>query len=469
MKIDYESLGVSGLNYQGNFVYEDFQPNLRYPYASKVFKEMSDNDPTIGAVMYMIKQLIKKSEWTVTPASKDPRDIELALFLESCMHDMRMTWSSTISEILSSLIYGFSFHEIVYKIRRGPDATNSKFRSKHRDGLIGWQKMPIRAQSTLYGWEFADDGDVKAFIQEAPPHYGQVTIPLSRGLLFRTEVTRDNPEGRSLLRNAYRPWYFKKRMEEIEGIGVERDLAGLPVITPPENIDIWNSKDPTAVAYLGVAKNLVRSIRRDANEGIVKPHGWDLELLSTGGSRQFDTNAIINRYDNRIAITLLADIVMMGGDKVGSFALGEVKQSLLSASLEAIIKDIADIFNAFAVPRLFQINNFQVDAYPKIVPGEIETPNLKDLAFILRAGGLDVTKDIQLMNLVRRLISVDPLSEEEFDTMYRIPAEEAAQAKRDGEQQKDPKLPEESKGDLSVDKDPVDHALDDQVSLDQGR
>ena len=260
MKIDYESLGVSGLNYQGNFVYEDFQPNLRYPYASKVFKEMSDNDPTIGAVMYMIKQLIKKSEWTVTPASKDPRDIELALFLESCMHDMRMTWSSTISEILSSLIYGFSFHEIVYKIRRGPDATNSKFRSKHRDGLIGWQKMPIRAQSTLYGWEFADDGDVKAFIQEAPPHYGQVTIPLSRGLLFRTEVTRDNPEGRSLLRNAYRPWYFKKRMEEIEGIGVERDLAGLPVITPPENIDIWNSKDPTAVAYLGVAKNLVRSI-----------------------------------------------------------------------------------------------------------------------------------------------------------------------------------------------------------------
>jgi hypothetical protein len=121
-------------------------------------------------------------------------------------------------------------------MRRGPDATSSKFRSKHNDGLIGWQKIPIRAQSTLYGWEFAPDGDVKAFIQEAPPNYGQTTIPLSRGLLFRTEVTRDNPEGRSLLRNAYRPWYFKKRMEEIEGIGVERDLAGLPVITPPKAV-----------------------------------------------------------------------------------------------------------------------------------------------------------------------------------------------------------------------------------------
>lgn len=463
MTTPYKGIGTAGLDRQSNFVYEEFLPNLRYPQASRVFREMSSNDPVIGSIMYMVEQLIRKSGWAAEPYSNSPEDAKNAEFLESCMNDMRMTWANTITEILSELVYGFSFHEIIYKIRRGPYQKSSSLRSMYNDGKIGWHKIPIRAQSTLYGWEFAEDGDIKAFIQEAPPHYKQVTIPLNRGLLFRTKVSRDNPEGRSLLRNAYRPWYFKKRMEEIEGIGIERDLAGLPVVTPPAEIDIWNPQNPVAVRYLAQAQKLVKNIRRDASEGVVKPSGWELELLSTGGSRQFDTNAIINRYDNRIAITLLADIVMMGGDKVGSFALGEVKQSLLSASLEALIADIADIFNKYAVPQLFMLNGLPIDKLPKIKPGEIETPNIKDLAFILRAGGLDITKDIKLMNMLRRLISVDPLSEEEFDKMYRL---SSLAEDQEANSNANSDLEQNNKANIN---DPVGHSMDDNSSLDQGR
>src|SRR5690606_26845233 len=109
---------------------------------------------------------------------------------------------------------------------------------------VGWARIPSRSQHTLYGWQFADNGDIKGFIQQAPPKYETITIPLSKGLLFRTKIARDNPEGRSLLRNAYRPWYFKKRIEEIEGIGIERDLAGLPVLQAPEGLDLWSTEDP---------------------------------------------------------------------------------------------------------------------------------------------------------------------------------------------------------------------------------
>lgn len=42
---------------------------------------------------------------------------------------------------------------------------------------------------------------------------------------------------------------------------------------------------------------MVRGVRRDEREGLVLPGGFKMELLSTGGSRQFDTNAIIDRYD----------------------------------------------------------------------------------------------------------------------------------------------------------------------------
>lgn len=432
-RVNLDELGGTGLKRWGQNVHEEFLPQLRYPWAAKVYKEMGDNDPTIGAVMYMSEQLIRRADWTVKPASSAPADLEAAKFLESCMHDMSTSWADTITEVLTMLTYGWSFHEIVYKVRRGPLNPNPKHRSRYNDGRVGWRKLPGRSQHTLYGWVIDDDGGVVAMEQQSPPEYKIVRIPLSKGLLFRTKVVRDNPEGRSLLRTAYRPWYFKKRIEEIEGIGIERDLAGLPVLIPPENVDIWDPKNDQARAHRSVAEQLVRNVRRDAAEGVVIPYGWDFKLLSTGGSRQFDTSAIIDRYDQRIAITMLADIVMLGTGNGGSFALAEVKKSLLAASLEAQIQNIADVFNKYAVVKLFQLNSFpgMTDA-PTIVPGEVETPDIKDVAFLLRASGLDVTKDLTLMNFVRSLASVPELTEEQFDDIYGVVEDTLAQMGEDG-------------------------------------
>ena len=228
-RVNYKQLGSTGLRRHGGYVYEEFLPNLRWPRAGDVYQEMADNDPVVGAILYLAEMLIRNAEWTTEAASDKSEDVEAAEFLYSCMHDMDMSWADTISEILSMLTYGFSFHEVVYKIRRGPHERNSKFRSKHSDGKIGWRRMPIRSQDTLHEWMFDDEGDIKAFVQHNPNTSKIVVIPLSKGLLFRTRVSRDNPEGKSLLRNAYRPWYFKKHIEEIEGIGIERDLAGFSV------------------------------------------------------------------------------------------------------------------------------------------------------------------------------------------------------------------------------------------------
>jgi hypothetical protein len=286
--------------------------------------------------------------------------------------------------------------------------------------------LPIRAQRSLHEWVFADDGDIKAFVQLAEPDFKMVTIPLSKGLLFRTRVSRDNPEGKSLLRNAYRPWYFKKRIEEIEGIGIERDLAGLPVLTAPDGMDLWNEADERMVALKANAEQLVQSVRRDQEEGILLPNGWDLKLLATGSARQFDTNAIINRYDNRIAITTLSDIILMGGDKTGSFAMAETKQSMLATALESQLSNIAGVFNKYAAPKLFKINGMKGRA--KIVQGEIETPTLKEIALLLRAMGIDMTNDMELMNYLRKVASIPQMDEATFKESYQAPAKDAANA-----------------------------------------
>lgn len=419
-KVNFKQLGSSGLRRYSGYVYEEFLPNLRWPYAGRVYQEMADNDPVVGGVLYLSEMLIRNAGWSVKARSEKPVDVEAAKFLKECMDDMDTSWADTICEILSMIPYGFSFHELVYKIRRGPLETDSKFKSKYTDGRIGWKRMPVRAQSTLHEWEFAEDGDIKAFIQLAPPNYQVIRIPLSKGLLFRTKVSRDNPEGRSLLRNAYRPWYFKKHIEEIEGIGIERDLAGLPVLISPEGMDLWDVDDPRMIALKTNAEELVRGVRRDSEEGILLPHGWDLKLLASGSSRQFDTNEIINRWDNRIAITMLSDLILIGGDKTGSFALADTKQSLLSGALEAQLSNVADVLNKHAVPKLFQYNQFPgLVEYPEIVPGQVETPALKEIALLLRALGLDISEDMELQNYLRKISSLPEMSKETFEEVYK--------------------------------------------------
>ena len=212
-------------------------------------------------------------------------------------------------------------------------------------------------------------------------------IPLDRFLLFRTTAEKANPEGRSILRNAYRPWFYKKRIEEIEGIGIERDLAGLPVaMVPPQYLSRNANADQKAL--LNEIKKVLRNVRNDEKASVIFPMARDedgnimfeFKLLSSGGSRNFDTSDIINRYDLRIAQTMLADFIMLGHEKVGSFALASEKTNLFGLALGAWLDSITEIFNRNAIPELFERNTFRLDRTPELVHGDIETQDLTQLA-----------------------------------------------------------------------------------------
>ena len=420
----YNELGKSGLRQSGGYIYEEFLKKLQWPFAGEIYQEMSSNDPVITAVLFCCRMLLRDVAWKVVPASDSPEDVECAEFVRSCMDDMSETWADFVDEMMSYFTYGFSLHEIVYKRRLGPNKNGSK-NSQYNDGRIGWRKLPSRRQTTLTNWEFDDAGGLKGVWQISKGK--RIFLPIERCLLFRTANMYGNPEGVSFLRGAYRPWYFKKHIEEVEGIGIERDLAGLPVIWAPEGLDLDNTQDPKAVEARNTAVKLVTSIRRDRNDGVVMSNGWDLKLLSTGGTRQFDTNAIINRYDQRIAITLLADIIMLGADKVGSFALAKVKQSLLATALDAQLDNVCSILNRYAIPRLIELNIFPgITGYPQFKCASVVAPDLNELGtFISKLSGaqMPLFPDIDLENHIRDLAGFPEVSETARNTSVAEPKE----------------------------------------------
>nr|UVY33133.1 MAG: Protein of unknown function (DUF935) [Bacteriophage sp.]UWG81129.1 MAG: Protein of unknown function (DUF935) [Bacteriophage sp.] len=381
-----DEIGRIGQKRYGGTFYEEFLRELRGKKGIETYREMAENDDTIGAILFAVEMLIRQASWNVEPGGDTPKDKEAAEFVEQCMHDMQDTWTDTISEILSFLTYGWSFHEIVYKRRMGK-TRDQKTRSKYNDGLIGWRKLPIRAQETLYQWEYDEEDNLIAMTQLPPPNYGLITIPMDKAMLFRTKSRKGNPEGRSILRNAYRSWYFKRRIQEYEGIGIERDLAGLPVFTAPEDIAIWDEDDPDMVKLRTGMEAMVQKIRVDELAGIVKPHGFEFELLNSGGSKQFDTNAIIQRYDTGMAMTVLADFIFLGHQQVGSFALSSDKTELFSMAIGAYLDIICETFNSQGIPQLIDVNGSHFDGitdYPKLAHGDIENADIQKLAAYIK-------------------------------------------------------------------------------------
>lgn len=419
-KIRFREVGSTGLRRAGGFVLEEFLPQLQGTKARQAFREMSDNDPIIGGILLAFDEVIGRLDWRIEkPEEATPEEVKAYEFIESCFYDTEDSWDTTISNILSMLVYGWSVHEVVYKIRGGR-SRDPKFDSAYSDGLIGWRKFPIRAQDSFFQWNFGPHGEIEGMVQQdiaTGMHY----IPANKWLLFRTTENKNDPEGRSMLRRAYTSWYYKKRIQEIEAIGIERDLAGLPVVYAPQE---WfaGDADESTLASLRSVQNMVTQIKRNESEGVVIPYITDengnkvltLELLSSGGSRSFNTEAIIDRYNKMIATSMLADFVLLGQGTVGSFALGAQKLESWQMIVESLSKSICEVFNKMAIQKLLYVNGIDVERAPRLTFGTVANADLAALApyiSTLADSGILTLDDAELESWARRQAEMPPTPE----------------------------------------------------------
>ena len=386
-------IGTPGLRQYSGFIDEEFLRELRGYKAIETFREMEANSPVIGGCLLAIKQLLRRVQIFVEPFDDAPEHMERAEFVEQCLADMDQTWTQIQTEILTCLPFGWALLEQVYKKR-------SEGNSKHPDGKIGWKKWSLRSQETLYRWELGDHGEILGFWQQDPYAKLPTTlIPAEKFLLFRSETTKGNPEGRSVLRNAYQPYYFAKRTMEILGIGMERDLAGLPVIYAPQEVCAV-TPSPANAAVKASLERVLRNLRRGQQEGVLMPNirddkgnrRYEFELTTSGGSRQFDVSKILEQFNRLQAIPLLADFILIGHEAVGSFALSSSKTELFATALAGWLEAILEVINEDALPRLFRMNGWPPGECPEVKHGDIETADLekmgKFLTAYIGAGGL---------------------------------------------------------------------------------
>lgn len=429
-RVRMTELGYLGLKTIQRQVIEEANIKLRMPFLIREIDEMK-KDSSIASALQFYKMMLGRVKWTVKPPlNATPQQVERAKFIKSCMDDMDHSWFSFIMSLLSCVDYGFSINEKVYKYRR-------KGNSKYDDGLVGWKCFPSRAQSSLYGWLFSDDGrqllgmrqSLKNLIQSQQftnlisANGAWIDIPRNKFLLFRTSPLNDNPEGTAALKSAWVAWRYKKAIEEQEMVGIGRDLGGLLNIGIPARYMSPDASDAEKAIYENY-KKVVRNVAVGEQSGIIVPSDVDsdtksklfsVDLLTSNGSRGYDTNAIIQRYTNQMLIALFADLLQLGNNSTGSFALAGSKQDVIQYALEYRLKEIRDVLNYDLIPQTYALNQWSDTDYCTFEFEDLAAPDLETLSKFLQrtaaTGSIEI--DRELLNYSRSLIGLDPKPDDE--------------------------------------------------------
>ena len=437
-------LGVAGDNTRtGQIRADEFIPELRGKNAIRKYREMRDNDSTIGAVMYAAEQVLRDVKLKVEPANDTEEAKREADFVESIFDDMDHSLDDHIAESLSSLSYGFAWFEVVYKRRVGPTKRSPKKNSKYTDGRLGVRKIACRAPWTISRFDVEDkSGDVLGIYQDVGYATGKHYIPATKSLYYRTTVLNGDPSGRSILRNAYSSYVYLNNLQSIEAIAVERELAGIPVARIPSE---YLSSDASAAqsGFVGNLQQILRDVKFNEQGYIITPSDTypdkdgsptnirlvDIELMSSNGNRNVDIDPIVRRYQHDIARSVLSEFLMLGGGNNGSYALSKSKTDLFLRALESYIQAIVDVLNKQLVERLWQLNGLNYDLMPCIKAGDVAPHDLREIAAFLRnLNGADINVSdhpevIQdLMDIAE--LNYDPITEVATETDLPDEAEE---------------------------------------------
>jgi hypothetical protein len=389
----YAEIGVaSDYNPNWGLRQDEYLPDLRGERGIKRLREMATNDPVIGAILSAMDLMIRAVPVRMEGGSEQAREL-----VDYSLHHMQdQTFEMFLSDVLSFLPYGFSLFEIV---ARPP--------SQNPNGWVTLKKLAPRAQWTIDRFETDRNGDVLGVWQTATTRSSY--IPYSKLLHFRTASKQNDPAGMSVLRAAYQPWYFARRIQEIEAVAIERELNGLPLVRIPSEYLADDASDAQR-AFVNRISTIARDVKRnemgfviipsdvyeDADGKMTTTRLVEFELIASQGKRDIDTHQVVIRYQQDMARSALADFVMLGVNDRGSFALSKSKADLFLQALTGYISAIASVLNRKLIPKLLAWNGLPMEDAPKIVFGRVAPINLEELGnYIQRVGGvgLDLTDE----------------------------------------------------------------------------
>lgn len=380
-----QELGESGTRiFYGIISGEEYNYELTGQQGLAEYDKMRRSDASVKAALTAIKNPVKSVEWFVEPASSDASDVEIADFVTHNFMDI-LRFKTLLGEILTHLDFGYSVHEKVYDYQ----TVDGKDR-------IVLSKLAFRKQTTILRWE---QNDHTPGITQLTPDGKLISIPLNKIVVFTNEQEGENYEGQSILRSAYKHWYYKDKMYQIDAVGHERQALGVVDIAYPTGAADKDIKQ---------AESAARNLRANEEGFISHRDDWQIGFMDMKGGTLKDIEPSIDHHDRQISKSVLAQFLDLGAGRnaSGSRAVGQTHADLFEQSIQSVAATIADTINRYVIKDLVDLN-FNVTDYPKLRAGDISTDGIDTIAAVVSqfvAAGL-LTPTEQDEAHVRKLIN----------------------------------------------------------------
>lgn len=413
--LPYRAVGGSGTAIHSGYVvskekHADLQGSRRYV----TFSELIANVGIVGAGVRYFLNLIGKVSWKSVPVDHSPEAIKAADFVDDVFEDIQTPWSRIIRRAAMYKFYGFSVQEWIAK--------------KRWDGRIGFLDIEVRPQSTIERWDRDEKtGILRGVIQREVQRYEERYLPLNKLLYVVDDSLSDSPEGLGIARTIVP--YAKRlgRYEILEGYGFETDLRGIPIGRVPKAILQQMVEDgkitsTQMIAMEEVLKDFIENHIRSPETGLVldsltyqtqdekgSPSNvkqWDLELIKGGQTALPDMGKAIERNVKQIALLLGVEHLLLGQDRLGSYALSRDKTNNFFLIVDSTLLEVASTVKKDLLPPLFKLNGMN----PRLIPTPKPEPvNFRDIEQVSRAleslanAGAPLDPDDEAIDFVREM------------------------------------------------------------------
>jgi hypothetical protein len=361
----------------------------------RVYDRMRKSDGTVRGTLRLAKTPVLAGQWSMKPASTSARDIMIARKVwKNLTKWMTTSWPQTLTESLLMLDFGYYMFEEVFapgeQVTNDPDAR----------GMIIWKKWAPRHPMDVREWFFDRNGgplsvDLWTSPEGVPTWEGgnfggyltYTNIPINKMLVFSFDKEAGNIEGISLLRSAYKHWYYKDNLYKIDAIQKERHGIGVPVIQLPQGY----SQDD-----LQLADALGRNLRTNDRAHVVLPPNWVLAFAELRG-QPVDCIRSIEHHDTQIEKQII------GGFLSKPVKTDEQDQTLFLKATRFTADIVTDVVNKFGIPQLVDMNWIGAD-YPELVVKRIgEQEDWRTESFTIRnyVGAGVITPDQTLEDHLR--------------------------------------------------------------------
>lgn len=364
--------------------------------AIRTYDQMANNDAAVDVSLRAGKMPIMGATFFVEAFDEKEVNADIAEFVSyNLLEGQSAPFLLVLEDILRMYEYGFSILEKVYELREwAPRRTGA-----NRRQYTMLKKLAPRPTPTIKSIDYDDNGGpigVTHGAVKADGKVDEIKIPIDKIVIFSHNKKGGNLEGKSLLRTAYKHWYYKDNLYKIDGIQKERHGMGFPTVTLPPN---YTQADKTA------AQTLVKSIRTNEEAGAVLPPGFELKFADIAG-QPVNVMESIDHHNAQIMLNVMVQFLLMGISQGGGRATSGSHQDMFTKSLRYVANLICQIMNLYVVPQLVAYN-FDTLEFPEMQVRNIgETKDLQQWAsaFANLLAQNAVTMDVETEQWVREIL-----------------------------------------------------------------